>query len=111
MRRLPDCEVRAPSGLPTIRPQHVLPDDVRSFYTACGGFTWNLYAGSRLCDSFSVLAPERVVLANPVVCCISEDELKATGIDDHEISWDWYVIAQDGNGDYLSIDLNPERLG
>lgn len=111
MRRKPDCDVRPPAGLPRIRPQHVLPDDVRSFYTACGGFTWNLRVESRLWDSFSVLAPEEVVPANPKVCCIPEEELKTMGMDERGISWDWYVIAADGNGDYMSIDLNPSRLG
>ena len=111
MRRMPDCDVRAPAGLPTIRPHHLLPDDVRAFYRACSGFTWSLYVASRFWDSFSVLAPDRVVLANPMVCCISEEELRTMGFDDDEISWDWYVIAADGNGDYMSIDLGPGRLG
>src|SRR4051812_31239335 len=101
MRRMPDCEVRAAAGLPTIRSQHELPADVQAFYTACGGFTWKLNVGSRLWDSFSVLAPDRVVLANPVVCCIPEDELKTMGVVEHEISWDWYLIAEYGNGEYM----------
>lgn len=110
MRRMPDCEVRPPAGLPTIRPGHLLPDDVQAFYRECGGFTWSLYVGSRFWNSFSVLGPERVVLANPVVCCIAEEVLRTTESAD-EISWDWYTIAVDGDGDYCSIDLSPRHLG
>lgn len=111
MRRMPDFEVQPATGLPTIRPGHVLPEDLRAFYKACGGFTWTLKVGSRFRDSFSVLPPEKVVLANPVVCCIPEEQLRTMGLDDDAISWDWYTIAVDGNGDYCSIDLNPRRLG
>ena len=110
LRDVPHCSVHAPTGLPMIRPEHVLPDDLRAFYEACGGFTWNFYVGSVFWDSFSVLPPGRVVLANPLVCCMPEEEFrKLDGADD--ISWDWYAIAVDGNGDYFSIDLSPIRLG
>ncbi len=28
-----------------------------------------------------------------------------------DISWSWYIIADCGNGDYLTIDLSKERMG
>ncbi len=112
MRRLPHCEVHSPAGLPVVRPQHMLPDDVRAFYRECGGFTWTLYYRGIEWDSFSVLSPEKVVIANPLLCGISEEELKGQyNLADDEISWDWYTIAEDPDGDFYVIDLNPWRLG
>jgi hypothetical protein len=112
MRQTPHCEVYAPAGLPVIRAQHKLPDDVRAFYRECGGFTWPLYFQGMEWDSFSVLPPEEVVIANPVLCGISEEELKGKyNLGDDEISWDWYTIASDPDGDFYVIDLNPRRLG
>lgn len=109
MKTLPDCEMLPPSGLPMLRSEHVLSNDLKTFYELCGGFIWTLMVGSTFRDSFSVLPPRRVLLANPIVTCISEEELAQYGRDD--ISWDWYTIAQTANGDFFTIDLNPNRLG
>jgi len=112
MRRKPHCEVYPPAGLPVVRRQHLLPDDVRAFYGACGGFEWTLYFRGIQWDSFTVLQPNEMVVANPVLCGISEEELKGKyNLGDDEVSWDWYTIAKDPDGDCYVIDLNPRRLG
>ena len=90
----------------------MLPDDVRVFYRECGGFTWTLFFRGTKWDSFSVLPSEEVVVANPGLLGISEEDLKGKyNLGDDEISWDWYTIASDPDGDFYVIDLSPGRLG
>lgn len=84
--------------MPQVRPKHVLPEDLVGFYTDCGGcalFTEALY-------NFRIVKPIDFVPANPVI--IGE-------VCDDDISSDWYIIASDNCGNYLTIDLNPLRLG
>lgn len=109
VRKRPDCKVYSPSGLPIIAEAHVLPSDLIEFYALCGGLS--LYENADY--SAFIVPPNEVVLANPKIACMSRDELLA--VDEEfwkdSISWDWYTIAHDGNGDFLTIDLHPYRLG
>jgi hypothetical protein len=50
--------------MPSIANEHVLPDDLKDFYKLCGGMTL-FPVGTRL--PTYILAPEQVVLANPVL--------------------------------------------
>lgn len=111
MRRTSDCVVHPPSGPPDVRTGHVLPEDLCEFYALCDGFTWSLRIADLLHDEFTLLPARQVVLANPVVMATPEAELLKMCAEHRDISWDWYVIARDGNGDYMSIDLHPRRLG
>jgi hypothetical protein len=64
----------------------------------CGGV--DLYPDRTY--SHVIVPPDEVVLANPVL--VGE---RVT--DDRSDSW--YLIAHDGNGDYLTLDCSPERSG
>ncbi|WP_034341913.1 SMI1/KNR4 family protein [Deinococcus misasensis] len=76
----------------------VLPYDLRWFYNQCG----EVRLFFRQERYLTLLEPTDLVQAN----------LKITGKDyEYDISSYWYVFAQDADGEYLSIDLHPERLG
>ena len=85
-------------GMPSLQPPHRLPDDLKRFYELCGAvmlFEQNDY-------HVLIVPPDRVVPANPLIVGQEyEDDITAS----------WYIIGDDGNGDYLTIDLGPERLG
>lgn len=98
IRGLAGCEVYAPERQPDVAPPHALPEDLRRFYSLCGGLS--LFEGAEYPAFFS--RPKELVPANPVI--IGEQ------VDD-DISASWYIIANDGSGEYLTIDLNPARLG
>ena len=103
-RTTPDCYMANPCGLPQISTEHQLPDDVREFYEICGGAS--LFENTEV-YRVSILPPAEVVLANPVIVGpdgYSEEDLK-------DISWSWYLIARDDNGEYLTIDFSKQRLG
>jgi hypothetical protein len=94
----PDCQVFAPVGMPIIREGHLFPEDLRSFYTLCGGV--RLFKGRDY--AVTLVSPRQFVAANPVIVGdVVEDDISST----------WYIIADDGNGEYLTIDLSRERLG
>jgi antitoxin YokJ len=92
------CSVFPPTVKPTLDPKYRLPDDLKRFYELCGGamlFQQNDYHAL-------IVPPERVVPASPVIVGQRyEDDITAS----------WHIIADDGNGDYLTIDLASERLG
>jgi hypothetical protein len=94
----PGCSLVAPRGLPVLEPGHVLPSDLSEFYGLCGGAT--LFGEAPY--SAAVLPPERCVPANPVIVGDSSED---------DISASWYLLVDDGNRNYLSIDLHPQRLG
>ncbi len=98
IRNLPGCRVYPPKGLPVIREDLILPDDLRTFYGLCGGlslFENNMYP-------ISIVSPEDFVLANPVI--VGE-------LCEYDISSTWYIIATDYDEEKLTIDLSPARLG
>lgn len=92
------CHVLPPGGQPRLDPGHALPDDVRRFYQLCGGI--DLFPDREY--PVFVLPPVAVVRANPVIV-----GQRVEG----DRSDDWYLIAHDGNGDYLTLDCSPERAG
>lgn len=105
IRHAPDCEVLAPRGLPVVREEHVIPEDVREWYGLCGGISLYRKQPNRFC----IVPPTEIVLANPVLMPGLSQELLASSAGD--ISWYWYIIAHDWGGNYLTIDLSRERLG
>jgi len=99
------CKIHAPSGFPIINKRHSLPNDLHQFYQFCGGLT--LGAGTKY--PIAIVPPIRCVQANPIFLGdVTELAQQAQGDD---ISWSWYIIADCGNGDYLTIDLDQDRLG
>ncbi len=92
------CRVHAPRGEPRLEPEHTLPPDVRRFYQLCGGVD---FFPDRDYPVY-ILPPDEVVPANPVLV-----GRRITG----DRSDSWYLLAHDGNGDYLTLDCGPERTG
>lgn len=94
----PDCKVVPPLGVPTVADGHKLPGDIIEFYELCGGV--ELFTNSE--NPCRIVSPNEFNLANPVIVGdICEDDISA----------DWYIIADYYNGNHLTIDLNPSRLG
>lgn len=107
IQRTPRCRVYPPDGLPTIKSEHVLPDDLISFYKLCGGA--DLFEPERNTYGILIVPPRKLVLANPVIMeGLSEEELATTSDD---VSWSWYIIGEAANSQYITIDLSRERLG
>lgn len=99
VKSLPNCRVHEPRDLPIIDiNKHILPDDLKEFYSLCGGLT--LFENEEY--QIHIVTPEEFVLANPVI--VGE-------LCEEDISSDWYIICNDGKNDYLTIDLSKERLG
>lgn len=93
------CKVQPPSGYPEFfNDKHHLPDDLKEFYTLCGGLGLFLESDYPI----HIVSPQEFVLANPVI--IGE-------LYPDDISSEWYIIADDKNGQYITIDLASERLG
>lgn len=68
------------------------------FYGLCGGVV--LFKSASY--STAIVSPREIVPANPAII--------GKQIDD-DISSSWYILADDLNGDYFTIDLSRERLG
>src|SRR5437588_5338666 len=83
----PDCQVSAPTGLPVILDEHVLPEDLQEFYGLCGGVSVYRKSSRRI----GILAPERVVQANPLLLPGLIPEQYASIVND--ISCTCYIIA------------------
>lgn len=98
IRTTPSCRLLRSSELPRISAPCVLPADLRAFYELAGGA--DLYKGTDY--PAIIVEPGEVVPANPLI--IGEQ------VDD-DISSFWHIIASDGAGEYLTIDLQPDRVG
>ena len=106
IQNTPDCFVRPSQGLPQIKSDHNMPNDLVEFYQLCGGVVF--YQSSAY--SIEIVPPSGVVLANAKFFIgLNEKDLAAIKDD---ISWSWYIIGDGGeNLRYITIDLASERLG
>lgn len=93
-----NCELDEPKGIPKIFNNHILPEDLKEFFKICGGA--RLFIDNDF--GIDIVSPDRFVLANPVI--VKE-------LCEYDISSDWYIIGDDRNGNYITIDLNKGRLG
>jgi hypothetical protein len=75
-----------------------LPDDLIEFYQRSAGAV--LFSEQQY--SSRILEPRQVVPANPLIAGVDGED---------DISSSWYVLVDDGNREFLTIDLSPERLG
>ncbi len=105
MRKTTNCLTLPPAGLPTASSSHQLPTDLVEFYQQCGGCTLFVNSGYTV----RIVSPSEFTLANPVIFK-SFDPSELEELKDDR-SWNWYIIAETDPGDYLTIDLSPERLG
>ncbi len=108
IQETPNCLIHPFSGTSTIKFGHLLPKDLAEFYNSCGGI--HLYYTSIY--GIEIMPPDRLILANPIIYAgITTEELMST-IPEDDISWSWYIIGESENGgEYITIDLAPERLG
>jgi hypothetical protein len=105
IRNTPGCTVQPPSGTPSVGDGFIIPEDLAAFYRLCGGAT--LFEDSAY--GLSIVPPDRVVVANPVILVgVGEDQLAAAADDP---SWSRHIIAEGDSGMYVTIDLAPDRLG
>ena len=98
LETIPECIVYAPAGLPRPSSEHVIPADLRQFYELSGGCT--LFERSQF--PIVVVPPQRLRLANP--------EIVGEVIGD-DVTSSWYIIAEGGSGENITIDLHPDRIG
>lgn len=99
IKTLPNCRIFEPNGLPIIdETKHILPNDLKEFYRLCGGLV--LFENEEYPIYF--VSPEKFILANPII--VGE-------LCEEDISSNWYIICNDGTDEYLTIDLNKDRLG
>jgi hypothetical protein len=96
VRSTSGCYVKPAAGVPKVG-SHSLPDDVREFYTECGGM--DLFPNRKF--GITLVSPSEFVKANPVIAGVE-------GVGD--ISEFWYIVAKSGE-QYVTIDLNPKRFG
>lgn len=97
------CILSPPKGVPKVKDPYVLPADMMEFYKLCGGIKF--FEGSDY--EIEIVSPEKVQLSNPVIL---PEEWK-TDIASDDISNGWYIIAEAGPEQRVSIDLNRKRLG
>lgn len=100
----PSCIIVAPRGQRKIGPGQVVPEDMQAFYDACGGLI--IAQGSPY--EVRITGPDECVRANDVI--LGEDALgDLAAVVREQLSgnalWDWYVIVEVDNGNYLAIDL------
>nr|WP_277815976.1 MULTISPECIES: SMI1/KNR4 family protein [Lysinibacillus] len=75
-----------------------MPNDLLEFYNICEGV--GLFADADF--EVSIVSPDKFLLANPII--VGEKC-------EYDISSHRYIIADLGNGNFLTIDLHPDRLG
>lgn len=93
------CDIYPVKGVPEyIEDEDVLPADLLEFYRLCGGA--DLFTSADF--GVSIVSPDQFLPANPII--VGEKC-------EYDISSHWYIIADIGDGNYLTIDLHPNRLG
>lgn len=103
IRNSKECIVLPPTGLPKLKVGHAFPDDLYEFYMQCGGiafFTDKKY-------SMEIVLPAQFTLSNPEILGDNYE----LDIPEEDISNDWYIVAQSGVEQKISIDLNSKRFG
>ncbi|WP_285397700.1 SMI1/KNR4 family protein [Lysinibacillus sp. fls2-241-R2A-57] len=95
---MPNYLVLPPEGIPKTEDNLELPADVQDFYEVCGGV--KLFQNADY--NINIMPPQEFVLANPVI--VGEKC-------ENDITSYWYIVADDGNGEFLTIDLEGNRKG
>jgi hypothetical protein len=106
--RDPECIVLPEGAQPSIGPAHVVPEDVRAFYDLCGGLV--IARGSPY--ETRIVGPDECVLASDVIL---GDNILGDPVVREQLSgnasWDWYIIAEVENKNYLAIDFGQPHQG
>lgn len=93
-----DCTVFKSCGFPSIGKSARLPNDLKQFYEKCGGMS--LFPNKRF--GFKIVNPQEFIVANPVI---------VGDICEYDISSNWYIICSYKESNYITIDLQKDRLG
>lgn len=94
-----DCIVHPPiQSQILLEDGDLLSEDVKEFYTLCNGI--DLFNESYC--AVRIVAQQQFSLANPIL--VGEKC-------EYDISSHWYIIGDIYDGNFLTIDLHPERLG
>jgi hypothetical protein len=97
----PQCQIYPVRGLPQVDDKHTLPADIVEFYTLCGGV--DLFTESDY--SYKIVPSNDFIRANPVIMGNFWQEWE------DDISANWYIVASNPERQYLTIDLNLQKLG
>jgi antitoxin YokJ len=99
------CLVYPVENFPIVQPGHIIPEDIQVFYKVCGGA--NLFIDSAF--PTVIVPPNKFIRANQVIFSHADSEQLANIRDD--ISWSWYLVGIGRNSQYITVDLDPVRLG
>ncbi len=94
-----NCKVLPPSGIPDMD----IPDDLKEFYSLCGGVI--LFEASDYC--FKISTPAELIPANPSILPEGYEQ----DIPKDDISNDFYIIARNGPEQAISINLGDSQFG
>ena len=92
------CAVYPPREVPAIQTHLKLPEDLKRFYSLCGGL--KLFENSNY--SFEIISPELLIPSNIKI-------LGQQYIEDASSSW--YIVASSGQDQFISIDLSEAKNG
>lgn len=92
------CCVEPPSHTIKLPDRYVIPDELIRFYNLCSGIT--LFPGKDY--SWRILGPHEIQNACQKIL---GETCEQTGLED------FFVIATDGNGDFLAIQLGEHKNG
>lgn len=95
---LADCELEPPAGRPKAG-AYALPGDLAEFYDRFGGAL--IHAQSAY--------PTRIL--PPGALEPTDAMMWAEGEEPDLPTPSWFLVADDNSGNYVSIDLSPDRLG
>lgn len=106
IKKLENCYVLPPSGLPSIENGVMLPQDVIRFYELCGGV--ELYKSKDYCVEF--VRPTDFVPTSPLVW--DEEIINASrDVFEVKIATTWYRVVDLGDSNFVAIDLNLNKSG
>lgn len=106
IKKLKNCNVLPPSGLPSIEDGNVLPSDVIRFYELCGGV--ELYKNKDYCVEF--VKPTDFVPTSPLVW--NEEILNASrDVFEVKVAASWYRAVDLGDSNFIAIDLKHNKSG
>jgi hypothetical protein len=100
LRGRPDCHFRPATRLPVLPPDLRLPPDLAAFYERFSEA--RLFISDRGEARCSIQSPEELVQVGQVILgCPTVEGIERS----------WYAVVNVCEGDYVAIDLLPERLG
>lgn len=108
LRQRTDCVLHPPQGLPLLLEGQTLPEDLREFYTCCGGASLHENADYPC----QLLPPSDFKQANfSILSELPIEEVQVHLPADH-FSWSWYRLAAfDTPSELIAVSCQPPQLG